>query len=68
MLAGIARKIPNQVIADHVCGGIDKRRGGFNNSQDKFLEMYVGVVGLWWMIVCVCVEGGGASERKDVKL
>ena len=28
MLMGVAHKIPN-----HVCGGINKRCGGFNNSQ-----------------------------------
>ena len=30
--SGIARKIPNDVTANHERGGINKRRGGFNNS------------------------------------
>ena len=28
----VVRKIPNHVIAIHERGGINKRRGGFNNS------------------------------------
>jgi hypothetical protein len=50
MLVGIARKIPNHVTVDHVCGGINKRRGGFNNSL--YLNNHT-IIG--WIIVIRCI-------------
>ena len=59
MLAGIAHKIPN-----HVCGGINKRRGGFNNSlyiwSNKLFTKFINKVLL--MGIALVYNGRGDND------